>query len=408
MVLLDKLSKRIVKLDNSLLSSAEITVVDSLYNIHDEYLDENRMVCVFEGQISLPGGLNELQMYKDIAAYQYTFLLSDDSDVKVVSSMGHTFICDTKAITLKLLQAAIYDDHSMSAQAEDTNSIKYANSLLKSLEAGDNWKLAKDYLKTLESLHTNELQLQQLEDNYDKLSQQMAIQQENEARWRDGYKKLFESVIQLNEKLAQYETIFTKDIYKKIDIRRYPDKPTIVYFKVYSEFIGINTFIETVVDTFRLQARKSVKVVQLFDSSGDRDVRMLPEYYHRLRGTYTSDDVVQNNYLCKVGDYSNLMDKLLLNKEGIDALIVIDNKNFDDVVFDGTFLQFNLCRTVTHARTFALAQDYTIINQKKDGWNSWVPVNLNSLSKQEQFIKLSSRPIIAIILKMSDKFANAF
>lgn len=103
-----------------------------------------------------------------------------------------------------------------------------------------------------------------------------------------------------------------------------------------------------------------------------------------------------------------MMDRLLTNQEGVDVLILIDNKNFDDVVLQGTFLQFNLCRTARQAEIFALPQKYTIINQKINGWNIWVPINTAELDSKEKFIKLSSRKVISKILEISDKFANSY
>lgn len=408
-VYLDSLSKRLVKLNNRLLSDDNVAIISDLKKINTLDLDEARYVCCFSGTLQTNEQIKQLKMYKTICNLNYIFYLNDSRSMKMVGNLGKVYQCKVDDVTFELLQAGIYGDMARSVSVEDKNqSYLLATKIIESDRTGDTWKLALDYKQISDLLENTEKKLAQLESDNSALMNQNAVLSESSKHWEEGYRKLFENVLQSNRKLQQYETIFTSDVYQKVNLRRYPNKPTIVYLKVFSEFVGLQTFIETLVDSFKLQRRKSVKVVQLFDSVNDRQIRLLPEYYHRLHGVYTNDEITANDFLFKVGDYSTMMDRLLTNQEGVDVLILIDNKNFDDVVLQGTFLQFNLCRTARQAEIFALPQKYTIINQKINGWNIWVPINTTELDSKEKFIKLSSRKVISKILEISDKFANSY
>ena len=141
-----------------------------------------------------------------------------------------------------------------SVSVEDKNqSYLLATKIIESDRTGDTWKLALDYKQISDLLENTEKKLAQLESDNSALMNQNAVLSESSKHWEEGYRKLFENVLQSNRKLQQYETIFTSDVYQKVSLRRYPNKPTIVYLKVFSEFVGLQTFIETLVDSFKLQ-----------------------------------------------------------------------------------------------------------------------------------------------------------
>lgn len=408
-IYLDSLSKRLVKLNNRLINSEDVVILNDLKKLKETDLDDARCICCFEGALKTRENIQLLKMYGVICNLNYIFFVHDLKSVEDGQLLGSVYQCDTGDISYELLQAGIYGDLARSSTAvDDKKSYLFAKKLLETNKSDDIWQLAVDYVQNVNTLENLKKTVTQLEDSNNTLLRQNVLLSENAKYWEDGYKKLFEKVLHSNEELQQFETIFTTDIYKKVSLRRYPNKPTIVYLKVFSEFVGLQTLIETLVDSFRLQRRKSVKVVQLFDSVNDRQIRLLPEHYHRLHGVYTNNEITSNDFLVKVGDYTTMLDRLLVNQEGLDILILVDNKNFDDVVLQGSFLQFNLCRTVKQAEVFALPQNYTIVNQKVNGWNVWIPIDTANLNNKEKFIKLSSRKVIAKILDMSDKFANSY
>jgi hypothetical protein len=102
------------------------------------------------------------------------------------------------------------------------------------------------------------------------------------------------------------------------------------------------------------------------------------------------------------------MDRILNNKYGLNVLIVVDVKDFDDVIFNGSFLQYNLCSTQKKASILGLPSEYSVLNENVEGWMSWEDINLAGYSREQAFLKLSSKKIVQKALTLSEKFRNSF
>lgn len=408
-VILDEVSKRMVKLANSVLASEYITVVNNLLEIQEDMFDEQKTVIILDGLLQSKDKIAELVLYQNVAKFNYLFLLKVPQNTKIVAGLGRVYQCDTSMIDFELIQASLYKDNSFVVENDIPNkSALYAKNIIESKGSTENVQLARDYLLSLERESILSEQIAKQQETLDELLIKNTILSEENQKWSIGCKTLLERAKKQNDALKRYERVFSQDVYYKFNLHNYQNKPVIVYLKIFTEFNGINTFIETIVDAFRFQQRHSVKVLQLFDSSGNRKMRLLPNYYHILRNHYVMQEVITNDYLCKSGDYANLLDRLLSNKYGLDVLVIVDCKDHDDVVLSGSFLQYNLCQTAEQAAILALSQNTTVINQKLTGWLTWIPIRTDHLTKKEKFIKLSSRPVIQKILTMSEKLANSF
>lgn len=407
-LVLDENSKKSCKLDSSVLNSENIFIVSALLDIQEEQLDENRKVIILEGFLNSDNCIGQLRFFKDVAKLSYIFLISKEVNAAYVQNLGFVYNCDLAVIDYELVQASLYNDNSLKQEYLVVNdSVEFAQNLL---HTGNEMEqaLANNYLAALQREEALMRNVTKQQASLDTLISRNAVLSAENMKWYTGCKTLIARIAQQNEMMQRYENVFATDIYYKLNLYDYPNKPIIVYLKVFTDFSGINTFIETIVDSFRYQLKHSVKVLQLFDSSGDRRIRLLPDYYHRLRNYYNMEEVVNNNYLCKSGDYFNLLERLLTNKYGLGVIVIVDNKDHDDTIFNGTFLQYNLCRTAEQARKLGLAQNNTVLNQNVKSWHNWIPVKTAQLSKKEKFIKLSSRKVIQNILEMSEKMSNSF
>lgn len=409
-VLLDDLSKRVVRLDNSLLRTEDVTVVSKLIDVTDSMLDDARKVVILDGALDCAGSIKELQFFKNVANFNYVFLLAKKENIEIANELGSVYKCDLSILDYELVQAGVFGDASYVSEKDCFgNSKDYAETIVSDESMPSSVRdLARDYCIVMERESVLSERLKNQQDMLDTIANRNAVLTNENERWREGYNTLLSRIANHNGELAKYETILSSDIYVKMNLHSYPNRPAIVYLKVFTDFIGLNTFLETLVDVFRYQLKKSVKVLQLFDGSGDRRIRMLPAYYKKLHNYYTMEEVIENNYLCKSGEYTNLLDRLLNNKYGLGTLIIVDCKDHDDGVLTGSFLQYNLCRTVTQAKMLALPQNQTIVNSRNSGWLNWVPEKVDDLRDEERFIKLSSRDVIQQIVKVADKYANAF
>lgn len=72
-VYLDSLSKRLVKLNNRLLSDDNVAIISDLKKINTLDLDEARYVCCFSGTLQTNEQIKQLKMYKTICNLNYIF-----------------------------------------------------------------------------------------------------------------------------------------------------------------------------------------------------------------------------------------------------------------------------------------------------------------------------------------------
>ena len=203
--------------------------------------------------------------------------------------------------------------------------------------------------------------------------------------------------IKLNKSLKEYERIMSKDVYSKISLSNYPNRPIIVYLKEIEELVHQNALIDTLFEILRLQGRHSVKVLRLFDGASCRRVKALPDNYHIVRNQFLVSEITTNDFIAKVGDYREILDIILSNKTGLDVLILVDSKAQDDVILSGASMYFNLCRNRRNLENYNLVRDNTIVNGIEDDnclvWGHYDQLP-RLLSKEEKFLFLASRPVM--------------
>ena len=175
----------------------------------------------------------------------------------------------------------------------------------------------------------------------------------------------------------------------------------------------LDTFIETLYYVFTNQYHKSVKVVRLYDSAKTRKLSTLPNYYYRLYNKFTSEEAIVHNFICKTADYRKLFDVLLTNNSNLDVLLVFDHKDLNDLIFSGSYLQFNLCRTLKHLESYNIKKENTIVNfagdeEKGISWDYYPELKTEEMKDRERrFLFLSSRPVITRIYALSKFFAES-
>lgn len=410
-VIFDDVSKRFIKLDRSILNAKSVTICNSINELPRlEDTQDEIIVVMFEYLVRTPEYSLFMPLFKEFTNLRFICMCNSEEVCLTASQYGEVFRCDVSTVDYELVQAAIYKDTSFNSDSYDSykDSLETAKKLLDDKISTEVETVARDFIAC--DKRKNELlsEVTLLKNELVKVTQQKDILQKENEKWSEGCKRLVNRAEKQTQILKQFETVLSRDIYTKLNINDYHKRPEIIYLKVFKDFEGLELLLETLIDTFRIQKQKSVKVVRLYDSTGCRSMKLVPSYYTQLRNHYSADQITTNDFLVKSGDYFNLMDRLLSNKYNLDLLIILDFKDFDDVILRGNYASFSLCDTVKHARLFGLNQNFTIVGEKSEEWHGWSDINVEGLSKEDAFIKLSSMPSIKLIIEMSEKIRTSF
>lgn len=406
-LVLDDISKEKIKSNVSVLISRGIFLVNSLSEITDTMLKETKTTFVMEGLLQQPDGFAELKFYKAVEGLQYVFLMQKNKWYRVISKLGRLYQTDIVNLNYDILQAASFDDRSLESVADESlikDGVKTATEICSrdSEYGSEALALSNALLSTIaregalvEDLSTYQLLAEQLQCENEVLRRKNAA-------YLAEYTKMFDKATQLNSVLSQYEVIFTKDIYTKIDLYSHSERPAIIYLKEYEWLAGFDKLIETLYNAIRIQSKKSVKVLRLFDSSSSRRLLTLPKYYKVIKNQYKMTDIESNNFICKTGDYARILDSLLLNRMHLDVLLIVDCKDHNDTVLSGSHIIFNVCGRKSSLAPLHLSDKNTITNEDSD--LHWEDYDTSEMTKNESFIYLSSKPIVGIILQAVRQF----
>lgn len=406
-LVLDDISKEKIKSNVSSLISRGIAIVNSLSEITTQMLQDTTTTFIMEGTLQKNDGLAELRFYKAALNLDYIFLMTKSKWDMVIHELGRIFQTNIVNLNFDTLQAAMYGDKSLETPGIQTSND--AIELAKKICAEDSdYKsseriLADALLSTLVLEQQIKNKLDTMKLRCEQLECENSVLRTRYNAYLSEYTKIFEKAVQLNSALSQYEVIFTKDLYQKIDLYSHNERPAIIYIKEHEWLAGFDKLIETLFNAIRIQNKQSVKVLRLFDSSSSRRLLTLPKYYHVIKNKYKMSDVESSDFVCKTGDYMRILDSLLLNRMHLDVLIIVDCKDHNDTVLSGSHIIFNVCGRTESLESLHLSSKNTITNDENSDLY-WDDYDTRSLSKNEAFVYLSSRPVIGVILQSVNAF----
>lgn len=409
-VVLDEESKNVMKSSISAMSLAGLHFIDELSELTEELVAVTTNVVILEGFMLHNSCLSELKLFKTLYNLQYYFLGSSRY-FGILQDIAKCYECDLATMDASSVMAALYGDASFeTTESHDYfNKVKEAETVLEregeSLEAVE---VAKAYLANSDVFNVVAKENEKVQEKIVLLEDENKKLRFDRDRLLGGFQEVVKESEALNKNLQRFEDIFTKDIYEKLRLHDYEHRPMIIYMKELEDFLNLDELIETLVFTLRLQDRKSVKVLRLFDSYTSRKILTMPEYYTVLYNRYLMNEVIGSDFLCKSGDYRKVLDKLLVNEIGLDILIIVDSKSYDDVVISGAALNFSLCREQKHLPIFGLNEKNTLVNSGDTDYDLyWGFYDTEGMDKNEKMVFLSSRPVIRKILELSRYFAQS-
>lgn len=383
----------------------KVNIINSINELTEEMVNQSRKV-VFLGDIKYDS-LNLIKMFKKVLDLEYYFISDDKLKVEVFSEFCKSYYMNYSALDNNQLHAILYDDKNSQAKyTPKSNNLSRKEELEKELAKttspvieellqenilcqdiiAENLELQKRYKSRITELETNLL------EKYKEVSEINSI-----------YKDLLEKVINQNKVLKDYETYLTEDIYQKINVAKFKNRPRIIYLKEYQELLHERSFIGTLFDVIRLQGKKSCKVLRLHDSNDVIRIKTLSSQYKVIRNSYLESDLISSDFILSYGNYEKILNTLLTNKGNLDYLIIIDCKKFEDVVLDDiNMIFFKLCRSRDVMRMLNLDPSSTINNNNPNTTLSWDTYeNFNDFDNyRDRFEFLSSRPLIRHIYKL--------
>lgn len=387
------------------LSIYGISVYNSIREFRKLDLDKSNKVVVI-GKISLDE-ISDLRIYKDILDLDIYYLTNDSLIATLMKPVAKVYLLDYTILDHNLLLSLFYNDtsilkkYALSSYAEKLTVDSLADKYVDSNDGGvsslaKEYKLLRDYIekknKTEELLVTDITKLE---------SQLIGMYSTNESLSNE-IDRLIVQYVKHHNKLKDYKIIFTGDVYDIVDLSKYKEKPKIIYFKEYQDFLHLESFISTLSNIIKIQRKSSFKVIRLHDSCDIHRINVARSYdYLEVNGKFLASEVINSDYILSYGNYVKLFDLVLNSK--LDFLIVIDCKKIDNVVLLGNYLKLNLCRNESTIQTLNLLEYSTIVNNSNRvlSWDTYEKYP-EFIDDNDLFSYLSSRPIMKRLNSMLD------
>lgn len=411
-LLLDDRSRVKIKTSVSDLSVQGLSIIGELTELNETILDSTRKVLVLEDALRSRSMFSDLKLFQAAWNLEYHFVGVDDALLSVMAELGTCYKLDPTVIDYNDVYGIVYGDSAFRKKTIEGHIESEFDSIAFELLTDKNSsvkerRLAEAFLSLNNILKDKQQTLDKVELERKKDASELGRLTNYSKTLEQGYFKVLESANQMNQSLKQYEVILSKDIYTKIRLDRYQTKPSILYLKTYEDLLYLNSLLESLFEMFRLQARMNVKVVRLYDSSSSRKILSLPGQYYKVPHEFLKRDIIQHDFIAKVGGYEEMFDILLNNPSGLDLLIVVDQKDHSDVIFSGSFLQLALCRNEKRMHLYGLSPEHTIVNNSKSSELSWdFYEEFSSLNSEDKYLFLSSRPLMQRVFELQKLYVR--
>lgn len=378
------------------LSIYGISIYNSIREITKEDVNKSDKVVVL-GKLELQM-ISDLKLYKGILNLKMYYIGNDELVCSLMSDFCEVYTLDYTKLDHSMLMSVFYKDKNiMNAYGLNPYTPKLTvDELAESLEMNPDKgvsSLAKEYKVLRTALEDSIKKEKMIKEKVHKLeSTILGMYNTNEALVQEINRLVIQYSKHHND-LKNYKILFTGDVYDCVNLAEYKKKPKIIYFKEYTEFLHLESFIDVLSNMLRLQMRSSVKVVRLHDSSDVHRIRIAEDSYLTTDGKFLVSDVTTNDFILCYGNYIKLFETIF--NSPLDYLIVVDCKKFDDVVLIGDYLKFNLCRNEKDIKKLGIAEYVTVVNNSDSilSWDTYDRFN-EFMDPNDQFVYLSSRPVM--------------
>lgn len=413
-LLIDPVSKAQLHTNVAALQSDDVEIINSLSEIKESSGEQERIVVLLEGVLSDSTILVDLRLFKSVMKLNYVILCSSADNYLTNTGLARAYVCDFRAVTAQLLQAAVLEDTSLEDyDVQDTarsETLLYVKDVLtgKVEVSKEVVGLAREFHAMYVADSAYGSTINALKEEQSRLLQLNAKLQGRSEKLTQGYAELLQKVGEQNRVLQRYEVALSKELYRKINTQSYPNRPLIVYFKEFEAVEGADEFYRTVCNVVRLQLKRTVKLLKLYDNANCRPIRHLPPEYKILRNHYSTADLAINDYLVKTGTYEGVIDNLLTNQSSPEVLIIVDCKGADDIVLTGQILQLNVCGDRTHLEAYGLKPSNTVVtgDTSDADYHCWRPVGGGFEDPGDAFVVNASTNVMQHLTRLIDDYIH--
>ncbi len=228
------------------------------------------------------------------------------------------------------------------------------------------------------------------------LAEKLDIQEKIGAQSVAGLLELRQLLADAQSRCNAYEALLSKS-YDRVKAGFFPDRPRVLYIKSISHVAGVDTLISTLFSALTLQYKASTKVVKLVDAGSALQLRYIPNYYVPLRDSFNTSQLLQNDFVLKLGSYAMMFDNLLLNRSGLEYLIVHDLRSTVNCALDASLIDLRLNEMTAD---YAAAGEYeNVLSDTKKAQFTW---NWREVQKQSgsRSVRLVNHPTVTLILDL--------
>jgi hypothetical protein len=417
-LLIDSNSRTRIRTNLSDLSRENIYIINKLEEIDSNMVKDSNKLIVLEDYLRDSNSVEFLDYYRNKLGLDVLFLGKDKMLICLIENIATVYECDITLLDYNLIQSALYnEDSSLYLRSDNQSYFDEMNDVAEMIKIGNDLydkmsvRLAEAYSRLMDVNKSLLEKVDLLQSNLEIKDAECINLEAQNKKYRKGYGDVIKRSYKLGNTLKQYEGILTKDIYEKVNLSNYSNKPKIIYIKEYEEIVDMELFISTLFELIRIQKQESVKCLFLFDGRTSKRMVTLPKYFKKIYSKFTTSDLVTNDFLAKTGSHIEVLDALLTNKFKLSNLIIVDCKSANDICILGQSLSLNLCRNPEHVELFSLPEKTTIVNSNSG--KNYLEMKdyskkLSELdSNDDKLLYLSSQVLFQRILELYEIYVNS-
>ena len=405
-LLLDERSQRRLQTSITDLASHDIKIIYSFDELTESLVKNYNTVVLLEDYFIQDNSISNLRLYKEVFNLRYIYIGGVEIYLSQMKDIADCYRLVLEDLTYQQIASCVLMDEGAVTKYEIDESI-LEDSLIQLKDrlindgafTEDVGLLYDTALALVKNQAIKDRDMRNIKNKCDKFERESIANTDLVNRVYKELNRVMDAEYGRDKTILQYEVLLSKDIFKKISLVNYMNRPLVLYFKQYTKLNNFDLFIEALYNTLRLHREYRCKALKLYNSTDSIEVALQSEEYKIIRNSFKLSDIEGYDLLVKYGDYSKVLEILLKNKVKTDVLLVFDCKGANDRVLSGCDYYIDICQSIEDAKRLNLDTKLTIVNDSSAplSWNVDVE-KLEKLNSYDAAIYLSSQPLIQFIL----------
>lgn len=390
-VLIDQFTKDTVDSITYDALNKHVTIITDMKELADVHFEAN--LVIFEPSVSLIVTPEILTEMAETLKLKIHLFYQHEEAVASIARQCHCIKADYSEIDWNLVYAAVQGDLAILEPYQ--RSVRVLDSF-KTVEDRLPADLREYITRFRGTYMTLTGQVNALLDRNAELEETVSTQEKLGEQSVAGISELKALLDESQSKCNAYEALLSRS-YDTVKGGFFPDRPRVLYIKSISHVAGIDTLISVLFAALQKQYKASVKVVKLVDAGSALQLRYVPNFYVPVSDAYNTAVLLQNDFLLKLGAYAMMFDTLLLNRSGLEYLIVHDMRSTLNSALESTLVDL---------RINEMSQDYAALGEYDNilsdaGKKVMFPWSYKEIQKHTgtKSIRLVNHPTIVSILE---------